>query len=473
MSDKIIYPSIELFLYDLKDGLAQDETQINRNCENFCKKIYGNLDDQSFKKEYAQIQKHIKNDADRLELLKTKIKEFESSKDGYYYPLQLGDTYALRVNYSGSKVNSKPNDNEQDIDAKPFETLKQEIEKRIFQQTGTIGQTWLVCGKLASAKSDVEIENIAQKCYSQIDSDCKWERDFIGKGSLLNGTIFELWYCPENLGVNGKEFWEKFRKESYHVLIWLFPSHITADGMRECVRTVYYDFLRLWQYRHKVVWAYYQSRYQKTKLKKEYTEIQPSINQASQLPKLVQTNSLKLSKLQKTLTTNLINLSDYTIALTYLDNQKSVIEINLENYKYRLADMQTKYGGSLEFLKIFSDELYAKKYQQQLAVDYATFSPGLTLLQNLNSTIQGIIDFEQTKSDRNLNTTIALVGVGLATSQIASAVILVQDPNDYKDHLGFRAEVFGWSVGIGVIAIVLPLIFLRIFRWLIALLKCL
>lgn len=464
MSNKIIYPSIDLFLYDLKDGLAQDETQINRNCQNFCQKIYGNLDEENFKKEYAQVQSHINNDADRLELLETKIKKFESGKDGYYYPLQLGDTYALQVNYSGSNVNSKPNDNEQDIDNEPFLTLKQEIAQCISAQTGTIGQTWLVWSKLTSTKTDAEIENVAQKCYSQIDRDCKWERDFIGKGSLLNGTIFELWYCPENLGVNGKEFWEKFRKESYHVLIWLFPSHITADEMRVYVRTVYYDFLRLWQYRHKIVWAYYQSRYQKTILKKEYTEIQPSIIQTSQLPKLVQTNSLKLSQLQETLTTNLINLSDYTIALTYLDNQKSVIEINLENYNYRLTDMQTKYGGSnLDFLKIFSDELYAKKYQQQLAVDYATFSPGLTLLQNLNSTIGGIIDFEQTKSDRTLNTTIAIASVGLATSQIASAVILASVPEN-KDPLAYQTTAFFWSLGIGAIAIVLALIILRIFR---------
>jgi len=465
MSDKIIYPSLDLFLYDLKDGLGQDETRISQNSQNFARKIYGNLDEKSFQKKYAQIQKYINIDADPINLLETRFREFEPPLDGYYYPLQLGDTYALQVDYSGKiDANGKPNDDERDIDDKPFLKLKQEIAC-LSQLTGTIGQTWLLWGKLTDNKTDAEIENIAQKCYSQIVSNYKWERDFIGKGSLLNGTVFELWYCPENLGVNGKEFWDKFRQESSHVLIWLFPTDISSNEMRERVRTVYYDFLRLWQYRHKVVWAYYQSRYQKTKLKKEYIEIQPSIKQASQLPKLVQTNSLKLSQLQTTLTTNLINLSDYNIALNYLDIHKCTIEVNLENYKSRLAEIERQHPGSdLKFLKKFSEsEIHGKKYQQQLAVDYASFSPGLTLLQNLNSSIQGIVDLEQTKSDRNLNTTIALAGVGLATSQIASAVILAQ-PNDYKHFLSFRAEVFAWSLGIGAFAIVLTWIVLRFFR---------
>ncbi|PSB41641.1 hypothetical protein C7B80_30090 [Cyanosarcina cf. burmensis CCALA 770] len=466
MSDRIIYPSLDLFLYDLKDGLGQDEARISQNSQNFARKVYGDLDDNSFGQKHAQIQQYVNIDAASIELLETRFQKFEPPLDGYYYPLQLGDTYALQVNYSGKlDANGKPNDDERDIDDKPFLNLKQEITRRISQQTGTIGQTWLVWGKLTEQKTDAEIKNIAQSCYSQIVSNHKWEKDLIGKGSLGDGTVFELWNCPEDLAVTGKEFWNKFGQENQHVLVWLFPTELSPEQMRQQVRTVYQDLMRLWQYRHKVVWAYYQSRSQKSLLKKEYIEIQPSILQASQLPKLVETDSLKLSQLQKTLTTNLINLSDYSIVLNRLDILRSTIEVNLENYKFRFAEMETKYPDSdLTFLKKFNEsEIHAKKYQQQLAVDYSSFSPGLTLLQNLNSTIQGIIDLEQTKSDRNLNTTIALAGVGLATSQIASAVILAQ-PNDYKHHLGFRVEVFSWSLGIGAVATLLTLIVLRFLR---------
>ncbi|ARV58220.1 hypothetical protein BZZ01_05855 [Nostocales cyanobacterium HT-58-2] len=451
MSEEIIYPSIDFFLYDLKDGLGQEQSKIDQNCRSFCQKIYGDLDEKSFQEKYAQIQKYHNTDVDVIELLDTQTREFQAPLDGYYYPLQIGDTYALRVNDSRKRdANGKYNDEPQDIKDEPFLKLKQEITQHISGQTGTIGQTWLLWGKLTSHKTDVEIEEIAQKCYTQILSDYDWKRDIIGKGKLEEGTIFELWYCPQNLGLNGKEFWEKFRQENHHVLIWLFPDKISPDEMRKRVQSAYYDFLRLWLYRHKVVWSYYQSRYQKTLLKKEYVEIQPSIKQARELPRLLQTNSLKISKLQETLTANLINLSDYTIALNYLENQSRTIQLNLDNYKSRLDEMQKKYAGSdLEFLKTFSErEIYAKKYQRQVEADHANLSPGLTLLQNLNSTIQGIIDLEQTKSDRALDNTIALAGIGLAISGLTATAISAKQPpvTSYKDFSFLVSPVFFWSI---------------------------
>ena len=73
------------------------------------------------------------------------------------------------------------------------------------------------------------------------------------------------------------------------------------------------------------------------------------------------------------------------------------------------------------------------------------------------------MEIYQTKSDRTLNTTIAIAGIGLATSQIASAVILTQPPKN-KDPLEFRTEAFFWSLGIGAIAMLITLAILRLFR---------
>ena len=38
--NSLIYPTIDLFLYDLKAGLGQDEEQIQSNREQFWQKIY-------------------------------------------------------------------------------------------------------------------------------------------------------------------------------------------------------------------------------------------------------------------------------------------------------------------------------------------------------------------------------------------------------------------------------------------------
>jgi hypothetical protein len=466
MPDEIIYPSINLFLYDLKDGLGQDEAKIAQNCEQFCKKIYPDLNENTFEKKYAQIREHQHTDAEAIELLETRYRKFPQPLDGWYYPLQLADTYALQVNYSGKlDANGNFNDDAQYIDDSPFQNLKKELSDHISQQTGTIGQTWLVWGKLTSDKTDVEIEQIAQKFYTQIVNNYDWKRDFIGKGSFLGGTLFELWYRPEILNKTGKEFWDDFREKSQHLLIWLFPYNLTPKEMREKVQAVYYDWLRLFQYRHKVIWSYYQSRFQKAILKREYVEIQPSIKLATELPRQFQQNKLKLNQLQKILADNLINLSDYTIALNNLENQIRTIETNLKNYQARLDEMNNKDAqGDLKFLQDFyNSEIYAKKYQRQLDADYANLSPGLTLLQNLNSSIQGIIELEQTKSDRTLNTTIAIAGIGLATSQIASAVILAQ-PSEKQNPLTFRTEIFFWSLGIGAIASLITWFCLRLFR---------
>ena len=55
---------------------------------------------------------------------------------------------------------------------------------------------------------------------------------------------------------------------------------------------------------------------------------------------------------------------------------------------------------------------------------------------------------------------VAVAGIGLATSQMASAVILAT-PNDYQQHLRFRLEVFGWSVLIGATAALITYAFFR------------
>ncbi|MBD0302700.1 MAG: hypothetical protein ICV85_11130, partial [Tolypothrix sp. T3-bin4] len=100
---------------------------------------------------------------------------------------------------------------------------------------------------------------------------------------------------------------------------------------------------------------------------------------------------------------------------------------------------------------------------QQLETDYINLSPGLTLLQNLISTIQGTIDIYQAKSDRHLEEFIGIAGVGLATSQIGSAVILAEIPKN-KNPLAYQTQMFTLSLFIGLIFAALTYILLRSLR---------
>jgi hypothetical protein len=452
MSNFIIYPSINLFLYDLKEGLGQNPAQINQNRYNFWQKVYGNLDEHDFNEKYAQLPHHQTPDTDPIQLLNTQnaIEKFPSPLDGWYYPLQLGDTYALQVNYSGKlNANHQFNDDPQNLDDQPFYSLKQDLIQRLSQQTGTLGQTWLLWGQLTTPKTDTEIEEIAQNCYTQLLSNYNWTRDIIGKGQLNGATLFELWYRPANPGLSPAEFWQVYRQESHHLLIWLFPHDSTPNAMRTQVQASYYDWLRLFQYRHKIVWSYYQSQAQKSRLKREYVEIQPAIQKIKQMTEQCEKNRIRLGHLQQTMKDHLINLSDYAIALNALQNQSRTLTINLENYQYRLQSMQEEYSGcDLKVLEKLSSELYAQKYQRQVASDCENFQPGLTLLENLNSTLQGIIDVEQTKSDRALDNTIALAGIGLAISGLTATAISVQQPQpkSYTDFSFLSSPIFFWSL---------------------------
>jgi hypothetical protein len=139
------------------------------------------------------------------------------------------------------------------------------------------------------------------------------------------------------------------------------------------------------------------------------------------------------------------------------------MRINLENYKKRLNRITEENNHkNSEVLKKFS-EFVAQKYLLQVETDHASLSLGLVLLENLITTIKGTVEIYQTKSDRTLNTTIAIAGIGLATSQVASAVILTQPPPQ-KDPLVFRSAAFFSSLGIGAIAMVITLGFLRLWR---------
>ena len=62
-----------------------------------------------------------------------------------------------------------------------------------------------------------------------------------------------------------------------------------------------------------------------------------------------------------------------------------------------------------------------------------------------------MVEIEQAKNDRNLSNTVAILGVGLATSQLSSAVILAQKPPD-KDIPFYNTTAFQSSLFAGIAA---------------------
>ncbi|BAY49354.1 hypothetical protein SAMD00079811_69830 [Scytonema sp. HK-05] len=448
MNDEIclIYPTIDLFLYDLKAGLGQNEQIIESNRQQFWQKIYSSpLDSQRLN----QLKQAENESFDYVELLGSKkVEIFEPPLDGYYYPVQLGDTYGLQVDCTANYIpdyKSSP----QPITCLP--KIKKQIIEKIDNENRKpkLGQSWLVWGQLATENQ--EPEETAKQCYAQLQfPDKDWKADL--KGKFLGGTVFELWRLPSDL---------QLMNDGYHILICLFPYNLKIDAIRQDVAKFYPQLMRLFAYRHKILWAYSQSRSLKKNLKQAAELVQDTVRKLND-----STNSPgnNINQLQEILAKTPEILLKYTNNLSYLDDQRRTLKINIGNYNKRWQKLKEIDSNSdWQFFQEFSD--YAQeKFLEQIEADQGNLSPGLTLMENTIKTIQGIIDIEQTKSDRTLNSTIAVAGVGLATSQIACAVILTQDTPNPQISLAYRTEVFLWSLGFGAIAGVLTLIFFRMLR---------
>ena len=95
----LIYPTVDLFVYDLAEGIGQNENKISQNREEFWQKIYG---DKISASQLEQLKQAEAETGDYIELLgDKKVVKFDSSLEGYAYPVKIGDTYATQFHLSG------------------------------------------------------------------------------------------------------------------------------------------------------------------------------------------------------------------------------------------------------------------------------------------------------------------------------------------------------------------------------------
>jgi flagellar biosynthesis chaperone FliJ len=447
----LIYPTIDLFLYDLKVGLGDEEPKIDENRRQFSQKIYG---DQLTNKHLEQFKQAEIESSDYIDLLGSpNYKKFEPPLDGYFYPVQLGDMYGLQVNCTANFI--------QDYKFSPqpianLSKIQPEIKTKIDADNlkPKLGQTWLIWGQLAADNQDILAT--AKECYAGLNLPAmpNWDENklVINQGKFLDGIVFNLRYFPPQC---------QQIDDGYHVLIILFPYNLKIDASRDNVSQLYPQLIRLFAYRHKILWAYAQSRSLKSNLKQVAQSVQTTILDLNQT---VASGKLNINKLPKNLEKPPNIMLKYTNNLNSLDDQGRTIKVNVGNYHKRMEKIKKLDSNSdWEFWQEFG-EFTKEKFLEQIESDYVNLSPGLRLMENTIQTIQGVIDIEKTKSERILNQTVGIVGVGLATSQIARAVILTQDKPNPEVALNYRIEVFGLSLGIGFLAAMVAFIILRFWR---------
>jgi len=438
----LIYPTVDLFVYDLADGIGQNENKISQNRQNFWQKIYG---DKILASQLEKLKQAETATADYIELLgKNNSANFESPLDGYAYPVKMGDTYAVQFDLSG-KI--EPDDKKfapEEIDRLGWQ--KEKIISRV-NPPATIGQSWLVWGQLTA--DDQDALATAKNCYTKLNlfPNAKWDRDFQIAGKFLDADFYELWLPPGDRGNID---------QNYHVLICLFPcSGQSISDINKTVAKLYPPLMRLFAYRNKVIWAYTQSRPLKASLKDCSGEIQQLVNQ---LIGRVNAPKVDLKELQKDLVDFLTISSAYASYIIALQQQENIIKTNLENYDRRWETIGEKMGNDAEAFKFMAkfSEFVKEKYVWQMESDNRSLSAGLRLLENAIQTIEGIIEIERAESDRTLNVTIAAAGVGIATSGVAASVYAgqIKPPQNPID----ANVVFGLSMGVGIVLSAIVLI---------------
>jgi hypothetical protein len=489
--NQLIYPNLFYFVYDLREGLGEDKRELNKNKAIFASKFqeipsilegdtileteYHELlaPQQPPMKEPQQPPMKEPQQPPMKEPQQPPIKRFPDSDrpyEGYYYPVRLNDTYGLLVACS---LKETPQTYEIDT---IIPQLKSKIDENLTAtkgvKEGTLGQTWMLLAHIPEPFAK-NIKEIAKACYQeitkQIDAQNKfdWEQDLQGQGDFMGGMLFELaqyktlvpqfpaepsW--PARLSEHSNLPTIQNIQQSHHIIIALYSNEQAAKQSAK----LNFSWLRLFCYRHKILWAYGQSRHLKQQLKIRYKKIKNCIDLVKQ-----QTEpSLNLRELQKSLFDAQSTLSRYAIDLKNLADQIRTIEINLLNYQRRIKvikeytrkesaetlipntaylhiealvsqfhspELDALFSGlvnwklscNFTFLEKFSYDVQ-EKYLLQLQKDYESLSPGLTLLENLINSIRGITELDQAQRDRNFQATVGVVGIGFALGALFASI---------------------------------------------------
>lgn len=525
---KLIYPTVSLFLYDLRDGIGQSSEQIDENRLNFWRKSKPEIDrvykriqeihqqtkknpqplSDRIQKEVTDLTKKIQSfsqqrinqessEAEFVELDYQDFAEQEKHLDGMYFALQRGDTYALQVEASDVTTATEPPKREDTLRSlDQLAHLQKLVISKInhharsptldADKLGTLGQTWLVWGKATDQKTtNKQLREIAQECFSQLETGEDWKPDFKEVGELIGAKVFEYTHTPkqwfnhppkkwsdnphkyqEELDQFSRQELERFRRENYHLVMLLFPDNDTSTtDIRKGIADITGDLIKLFAYRHKIIWSYWNSRALKAKLKEDSQHI-------SLLQKQIkdsQTKHFSLTNLGENLEESWLLLAEYATRLNQLNSQQYTIEINLSNYKKRLLTIEEVFPQQTN-LKIFQNFVTTaeERYLQQVKMDHASLSAGLTILENLTRTIDTLVNIERTKAENRLNTTIAIAGLGLAASSSVAGIVATQV---YQPENSDRLSVgvgFAYTVAISLVIVLVGVVgaigFRQLFR---------
>lgn len=336
---------------------------------------------------------------------------------GEIYPLRIHDTYAVDLTFRYRET----------VEFAQLRSLNP-----ADQLQSSLGKTLLLFAKPVNVPESA-YQDFASQCVVALLAGTNDNPNLLSQGQLFGSPLFEYENDQEN------------PRERVHILVWLncHPETLQCIGQSEA----YHALLTLLCCRHKILYAYHQSRQCNSTAWELYSQLEQKVEE------LVQPPEETLEQLKEWLKKIPQIAFEYAKYLRDIEDHYNTISDNAKNYASRLEKIQA--------LSLPNDDLASlqnflrhtcKPLQNQIKVDLRYLTPGQSLFQQMTDTIRGLVEVQQAERDRalqedlrrseeaaqkreqKLQLWITLVATGLAVSGISSQV----QPQPVETFLNYR-----------------------------------
>ena len=172
---------------------------------------------------------------------------------------------------------------------------------------------------------------------------------------------------------------------------------------------------------HKILFVNYQASQSYQDARTVYSYLEKKIQE---FQTLISNPKTQISDLKKLLSEIPQKSFDYTRCLQDLQIHNTSIQTNFKNYRICLNKITAiNNQTSPQFWQDFLDK-DCQKWQEQIQTDINYLTPGQELFGQFVDTIRGIVETEQTESDRSLERTVQVLGIGFGGGAIFSGIIV-------------------------------------------------
>ncbi|MBD2136985.1 hypothetical protein H6F32_05150 [Anabaena sp. FACHB-1237] len=333
-----------------------------------------------------------------------------STTDGFQInvnlePFLFNDTYAVDLTLLSEPANI-------DINISQIQHFKPSCFLP-YRIQASLGQTLWIYGEVDTNNTYQDCQLLAEKIANALVAGTNLNPVFRDSGELFASSLFI--YQANDLNEPNNPV-----KQSQILILLNNQLNNQQANTVQLITDAYEWLLNLLCCYHKILFINYQASQSYTNARSIYSDLEKQIQYFQDLI----SNKIKISDLNKLLSEIPQKSFDYTRCLQDLQIHNTSVQTNINNYRICL-DKITAINNKIspQFWQNFLDK-ECQKSQEQIQTDINYLTPGQELFGQFVDTIRGIVETEQAKSDRSLETTVQVLGIGFGGGAIISGVIV-------------------------------------------------